>query len=165
MNPVVPTANANAETAAVTGRDFEHAISRTEEPWGAYTWHFKQMPPGVPTDDCLRIDGLKLLLCGNLRRNVARPQPTGQQEWTNESGSPGKLSRTVRLRAAQVQDGNCMADEPQSKRSLATRPASILTCIGIMLNWKWKLRTPRDLQICVERPCNSVTGRRCPTPF
>lgn len=60
----------------------------------------------------------------------------------------------------------CLYGRGHRQGQLSLTPSEyVLTCIGIILPWKWKVRTPSDLQICVERPCNSVAGRHGPTPF
>jgi hypothetical protein len=50
---------------------------------GFYAWYFKEVPPGVPTQDCIVVDGLTLLYVGIAPRPVPRngKPPSKQRLW------------------------------------------------------------------------------------
>ena len=53
-----------APTRLWTGAEVLATPSPTPREPGVYGWYFKSIPPGVPTDGCIRRDGLTLLYAG-----------------------------------------------------------------------------------------------------
>jgi len=67
MQPLKYMSEANeivAPTRLWTGAEVLATPSPTPREPGVYGWYFKSIPPGVPTDGCIRRDGLTLLYAG-----------------------------------------------------------------------------------------------------